>query len=389
MNILLEHGADVDVTTFAGYSALHAASSKGYVDIVKALLQKGANIDLRDKHGNCPIILAMKNNHQEVARLLIESGADLMAPLGIAIDSERIDLLQILLKSGRISDINNAVFPEGPGQLTGLTASKRAVLTGNIEVLEALVAAGVNLNARSENDNDTSVLHFAVVSNFIPVVRRLVELGAELSPHSKQTESVLHAAARYGYADMCKTLIQLGANVKVRCDSSSGIEWTPLHTAAYTGGFPVVRALVEIGHASVDVRTGEGRTALILAAQAGDTPTVRFLLDSGADIEAYSKSRLSALSEAVAQGHVQTVQLLIERGAELQPSQFKPGQTLMHIVAENAGSNDGHEYAEIVSILAKAGVAANSPFEDMLPIHLAAGHGCKQATLQVSFCLNY
>jgi hypothetical protein len=66
----------------------------------------------------------------------------------------------------------------------------------------------------------------------------------------------------------------------------------------------------------VDARDERGYTALIYAAEAGDTQTIELLLSYGADVNRDDTSG-TALTKAAAKGHLRTVRLLIDRGARL------------------------------------------------------------------------
>ena len=59
-----------------GRSALHIASLKGSLTIVKALIQAGASLDETDKLGNIPLAYAAAFNHTQVAHLLNGAGSE-------------------------------------------------------------------------------------------------------------------------------------------------------------------------------------------------------------------------------------------------------------------------------------------------------------------------
>ena len=67
--------------TSGGWSALHKASDRGLARIAKLLLDdkhegKGADINLQTSYGYSALILASFNGHEAVVRLLLERGAD-------------------------------------------------------------------------------------------------------------------------------------------------------------------------------------------------------------------------------------------------------------------------------------------------------------------------
>ncbi|PVH97350.1 ankyrin, partial [Periconia macrospinosa] len=54
MRVLMEHGADVNMTTFRGWTPLHWAAANRQVDAMKLLEQSGVRSDLKDDDGKTP-----------------------------------------------------------------------------------------------------------------------------------------------------------------------------------------------------------------------------------------------------------------------------------------------------------------------------------------------
>lgn len=77
----------------------------------------------------------------------------------------------------------------------------------------------------------------------------------------------------------------------------------------------VIRLLSE--GIAVDTRDEKGRTALIIASQAGCHATARLLISSGASIDAVDAHKWNALQTAAWNGHVEVVELLIAHEADV------------------------------------------------------------------------
>jgi ankyrin repeat protein len=74
---LIAAGADVNVRTKAGTTALMRASEDGGIDAVRALIAAGADVNAKDKLGWTPLIFAVSRvPNPEVIRALLNAGAD-------------------------------------------------------------------------------------------------------------------------------------------------------------------------------------------------------------------------------------------------------------------------------------------------------------------------
>jgi len=76
---LLDAGADTNGYDEFGQMALHVASSRGHIDVVRLLLVAGADADTSAPGGKTALQEAMTLDRLEVAKCLIEAGADVNA----------------------------------------------------------------------------------------------------------------------------------------------------------------------------------------------------------------------------------------------------------------------------------------------------------------------
>ncbi len=70
MRILLEHGAEVNARQEGGWTALHAASQNGDVEMVRLLIAGGADVQMRADNQQNALDLALSKGHQAVVDLL-------------------------------------------------------------------------------------------------------------------------------------------------------------------------------------------------------------------------------------------------------------------------------------------------------------------------------
>ena len=116
--------------------------------------------------------------------------------------------------------------------------------------------------------------------------------------------------------------------------------------------------------------SGDGGSALHLAASEGNTETVQLLLEKGADINMKDKDENTALHLAAGYGQTETVQLLLEKGAKINEMNDE-GLTALHLAA-----SQGH--TSIVKKLLNhrdADINIKGGNDGSTPLHLATGYG--------------
>jgi len=111
----------------------------------------------------------------------------------------------------------------------------------------------------------------------IAVVGALLAAGADVDARSNDGWTPLHLAAWNGRDSIVEMLLAADADVDARTNAG----WTPLHGAAWKGRDSIVEMLLA-ADADVDARTNDGWTPLHLAAQHGRDSIVEILLAAGA-----------------------------------------------------------------------------------------------------------
>ena len=71
IKLLLERRASVDVQNKQGWSALMKASKNGHTEIIMLLLTHGADVQLRNKTGRSAFMIACQYGHSEIAKILL------------------------------------------------------------------------------------------------------------------------------------------------------------------------------------------------------------------------------------------------------------------------------------------------------------------------------
>ncbi|MGX9891852.1 ankyrin repeat domain-containing protein [Wolbachia endosymbiont of Protocalliphora sialia] len=176
--------------------------------------------------------------------------------------------------------------------------------------------------------------------------------------------TALHKAVFSGRFDEVKLLIDKG----VRVDVQDKHELTPLFYAVINNDEKMIKFLVEIGNA--DVNLGKYNNPLGMAISRGRMELAEYLIDKGADINRQDNIGRTFLHKAAEGGNLAAVKFLVEKGARLDVLD-EWNDTPLHLTA-NVEVNKGH--TEVVDYLIKNGADINLT-HNYTPIHLAITRG--------------
>ncbi|RDW57688.1 hypothetical protein BP5796_12489 [Coleophoma crateriformis] len=302
-----------------GGSLLHIAAASNLQTTVEELFHQGANINETDNDGNQAFFYASRNGHRSMVELLQKHGAD----------------IEYWNKQGE-----NALYI--------------AAHHGQYLVVQMLLQLHMNPNAASPTPSRfKNPLQAAASIGSEPVVRLLLEKGAEVNAQGGQYGNPLQAAATIGSEPVVRLLLEKGAEV----NAQGGELANALQAAAYRGNEPVVRLLLEKG-AEVNAQGGELGNALQAAASHGNEPVVRLLLENGAEVNAQGGELGNALQAAAYGGNEPVVRLLLEKGAEVNAQGGHYGNALQAAAAAYGGKP-----VPVVRLLLEKGAKANAQGE--------------------------
>lgn len=102
VQLLAEHGADVNIPNNQGFSPLHLAITKSNIPLVQCLLAHKALVNSPTSTGTTPLHTAVQSRNFELIRILLDANADMHAednnsntPLSLVNNSEDLDLALI------------------------------------------------------------------------------------------------------------------------------------------------------------------------------------------------------------------------------------------------------------------------------------------------------
>nr|XP_020446458.1 ankyrin repeat and SOCS box protein 2-like isoform X2 [Monopterus albus]XP_020446459.1 ankyrin repeat and SOCS box protein 2-like isoform X2 [Monopterus albus]XP_020446461.1 ankyrin repeat and SOCS box protein 2-like isoform X2 [Monopterus albus] len=148
--------------------------------------------------------------------------------------------------------------------------------------------------------------------------------------------------------------------------------WIPLHDAAYCGQTECLKILLRAHPSSVDKRTLQEQTALLLAASCEHMACVRCLLEAGADPDISSKNKETPLYKACELENVDMISIILSYGATVN-QRCGQGWTALH---EAVFRNN----TELCEILIRSGAAINPPNTfSITPLFVAAQRGQMRA----------
>ena len=187
----------------------------------------------------------------------------------------------------------------------------KAVKKGDLEIVEALVSAGAELN--TTDNTGMAALHWAVAKENLKIVQLLLDSRVDLDARDCEANTALHWAVYKGNVEIVELLLAKGADVNVTCK----YELTALHLAVTNGSVDIVKALVIAGaYVAAADNIAECR-ALHLAVLKVDLEIVELLLAKGADVNVTNKVGRTPVQIAAFYGYSDIVQALVIAGADL------------------------------------------------------------------------
>jgi len=184
----------------------------------------------------------------------------------------------------------------------------QAILRDDVGLLRAELQNGADANSRGERD--TTLLMYAAAYGSVDAMQALLAAGANINAVNAQKATALIWAAN----DIEKVRLLLDKGADVNAASVLGRQAIHIAAASDNGG-EIVPLLMKRG-ADPKARDARNNTTLLLAALADNLPLVRMLIDQGIDVNAAGKNReWTPLMAAAGLNNLDAVQLLLAKGA--------------------------------------------------------------------------
>ncbi|KAF5649405.1 ankyrin [Fusarium sp. NRRL 52700] len=145
------------------------------------------------------------------------------------------------------------------------------------DIVHLLLARGADVHRRNKvGDN---LVYFAVTTGSYDLVKLMLDQGVDPNSHVEGDVPPLLLAVRRGYLDIVRLLFDSGAYI----DDSDDWGETPLHIAVGASGHDILSFFIEKDVFRKDKSGSRGADALETAIIRGNMPTLRLLLEGGAD----------------------------------------------------------------------------------------------------------
>lgn len=358
---LLDHGADVYHADGNGFTSTHFAARNGFAEIVQLLIDNGADPQRQTSDGRTPLHSCY--HHAETAHTLLKNGVDVnkvtkhgFSPLYIAAYTGNVDVVKILLSYNPDLELTS------PDRHPALIA---ATLLGKTEVMRLLLEAGANVNYQTEAKRFP--LQYAVEGNMENILRVLMEYNPEVNFVGDHGKTALHCMNSDSSVTVIKILVNGGADLNIRdknqdtpicsavwsrnsealkylakkakLDIVGGIQGGPLHIACYQSELHLVKILVDAG-ADVNLVDPTAGTPLQIAcccrpdSSKEDQESVILYLINEANVDLHTIGGLlgCAINAACGWTSSEVVRLMLEKGASIE-TEDNMGRTAVHFAA--------------------------------------------------------
>jgi|ERR1700752_1224510 len=180
------------------------AATQGDVAKVREMLQADPRLaEAKDQDGLSVILKATYYFKPDVVEVLLASGVQLN--LFEAAATGQTDRVRKLIQDD--PTLVNAYSPDG------FTSLSLAVFFGHPETVDALLAAGAEVNAASQESMKLTPLASAIATAKNEISKTLIEHGANVNAKGANDLTPLHTAAARGNIEAATLLLEHGADI--------------------------------------------------------------------------------------------------------------------------------------------------------------------------------
>ncbi|KAF5636893.1 ankyrin protein [Fusarium sp. NRRL 25303] len=258
LEVLLQSGANVNISDERGESPLHHASVSGFIDIAEILIQKSAGLDIKSVAGETPLHCASRNGHLRVTQLLVQHGADVASkdnhgrtPLHYACISGNLEVVNLIIGSSHTQTLDEADH-------WGSTPLSLAARFGWVDIIKTLLDTGT-VDVESSDKFSRTTTWWATSRNYDAAARLLagtdgtdIEEGEAVQEQKPEigilcdicrtSDRTCHQAIKMKLISSLLTTLLAGSTVSAKYtveipdDAVWVTNWDELHAAPRFGG---------------------------------------------------------------------------------------------------------------------------------------------------------
>jgi len=332
---LIKAGANVNTSDDKGQSPLILAAMYGHIEIVKLLLESGANVDYRNRYGHTALMCAVCRYRITIAKLLIDA---------------KSDITDVLLKawkrdSNLVPYITERYGGEEFRHIIKLNANRAlhyAVITSKLPLVKKALKAGADVSWKEkfgftalwyaitnkeiveaiiQHDPlfvDKEAFYRAIEKGNLEIVEILLKQGVYVNEYTTALKKTTRV-------DMYRLLVKYGADIGVLDMFEIIVDVLPhipyeicpndIFRTRRAYCIETVKILIDLG-ANVNSTNSDGMTPLMAVAMKGLPDLVEPLIKRGAQVNAVNRLGGTALGIAIDYRHAHTAKLLIDAGAK-------------------------------------------------------------------------
>ncbi|XP_014787114.1 putative ankyrin repeat protein RF_0381 [Octopus bimaculoides] len=331
---LKENPDKINQTNSWGLTYLMVACQQGNTDLINLLIDAGAELDMSDKGGNAALHYAVTNHQRDAVALMISRRANVNSqnfrgnsPLHRVVkEKDWKDVLEVILNTR-----GKYILQINLQNSNGDTPLHLACHWGHIDIIHQLLQQSyIDVNMM-DNKGDTP-LHLACRGGQTDIVYLLLQCNSVANVGNINGYTPLHWACRGGHTDIVHLLLQMPDPAVNVGDIKYG--YTPLHWACLGGHTDIVHLLLLLSKPDVHVVDNAGNTPLHVAVlwQRYDILTLMLSQDS-VKLDLKNRNKMTPLLLAVSGGHLGMIHKLISKRASINAVDGG-GNNCLHLAVE-------------------------------------------------------